>query len=303
MIANAAGAAVRTRRVGLGVLSCLGWGAARLFGVVLLELAVVGLVAGLLGTALALAIGATGVLGALPISPQRALLAVPPAVLLSMLAGLVPALRAARATPMDAVRPLVRLPRASGRVGRTQTVSRLAWVGLGRTPGRTALAAVSLAVGIAALTVLLTIQRVFHGLVVGTLLGDAVALQFRRPDIVALVAILILGAAAVADVLYLSVREQAGEFAVLRSGGWPESALARLVTVQGVGIGLLGSLAGGAVGVLAVLGLLGSVPIAVLGPVGIAVPCGLILASIASLVPALLVRRLPTARLLAEENT
>ena len=240
---------------------------------------------------------------AIPISPQRALLAVPPAVLLSMLAGLVPALRAARATPMDAVRPLVRLPRASGRVGRTQTVSRLAWVGLGRTPGRTALAAVSLAVGIAALTVLLTIQRVFHGLVVGTLLGDAVALQVRRPDIVALVAILILGAAAVADVLYLSVREQAGEFAVLRSGGWPESALARLVTVQGVGIGLLGSLAGGAVGVLAVLGLLGSVPIAVLGPVGIAVPCGLILASIASLVPALLVRRLPTARLLAEENT
>ncbi|MEV4082669.1 FtsX-like permease family protein, partial [Nonomuraea fuscirosea] len=45
-VLNAASAVVRTRRTELGVLSCLGWSRRRLFGVVLSEVGVVGLVAG-----------------------------------------------------------------------------------------------------------------------------------------------------------------------------------------------------------------------------------------------------------------
>ncbi len=295
VVANAASAAVRTRRLGLGVLSCLGWNAGRLFGVILSELATIGLAAGLLGAGLAIAVGAA--LG-LVVTPGRALLTVPPAVLLAVLAGLVPAVRAARSSPMDAVRPVVRVPRRARSAG---TVVQLALQGLARTPGRTALAAISLAIGITALTVLLTVQQVFRGLVVGSLLGDAVALQVRLPDVVALVAIMVLGMAAVADVLYLTIREQAGEFAVLRSTGWTESSLALLVAIQGLGIGLIGSLLGGLIGVLAVVALVGSAPVAILGPVGIAVAGGLVLSAAAAVIPTLLVRRLPTAALLAEE--
>ncbi len=295
VVSNAASASVRTRRVGLGVLSCLGWNRARLFGVVMVELAVVGLVAGLVGAGLAIGVGATT---GLPVTPRRALLAVPPAVLLAVLAGLAPALRAARATPMDAVRPLVRPPR---RGRRTVSVTDLALHELSRTPGRTALAAVSLAVGVAALTVVLAVQQVFRGLVVGSLLGDAVALQVRAPDVVALGTILLLGLVAVGDVLYLSLREQAPQLAVLRATGWSEAALARLVVVQGLGIGVLGSVLGVAAGLLAVAGLTGGVPGAIVGPVGLSVAAGCVVAALAALVPGLLVRRLPTTTLLAED--
>jgi len=51
---------------------------------------------------------------------------------------------------------------------------------LRRTPGRTVLGMLALGTGVAGLTVLAVIQRAFHGVAVGTLLGDAVTLQVRR---------------------------------------------------------------------------------------------------------------------------
>lgn len=295
VVGNAAGAAVRTRRVGLGILSCLGWGGARLFGVVLAELSVIGLVAGLLGTAGALLIASvTG----LHLSPTRAVWAVPAAVLLAASAGLLPAFRAARAAPMDAVRPVVADPRRARPVS---SVGGMALQTLLQVPGRAMLAAVSLGIGVAAMTVLLAVQQAFRGIVVGSLLGDAVALQVRAPDIVALVAILLLGAAGVADVLYLSVREQAGEFAVLRTTGWTDAVLARLVIVQGLAVGVLGGLVGILAGCGAIAGLVGWLPSGVVISALIAAAIGVVLAVLASLIPAVGVHRLPTAALLAEE--
>lgn len=295
VVGNAAGAAVRTRRTELGVLSGLGWSGGRLFGVILIELVLIGLVAGAVGGGVALGFGRfTG----LDIDVGRAALAVPVAVGLAALAGLEPAFRAARATPVDAVRPLVWAPR---RVRPVRSVLGMAGASLRRTPGRTLMAAASLGIAVAAATVLLAVQQQFRGTVIGTLLGDAVTVQVRTPDLVALAAIGLLGAYAVADVLYLAVREQAVELAVLQGSGWGGGALSRLVLSQGVGIGVLGSLLGAGVGVGLITNFAETWDPGLLRTAAYAAAAGLLAAGLAAIVPALLVRRLPVAALVAED--
>ena len=88
---------------------------------------------------------------------------------------------------------------------------------------------------------LVAITGSFHGAVVGTLLGDAVTLQVRGVDYFAVAATIALGGLATADVLYLNVRERAGEFAALRAIGWTEGALDRLVSWEGLVIGVTGA--------------------------------------------------------------
>lgn len=58
------------------------------------------------------------------------------------------------------------------------------------------------------------ISTAFEGEVAGSLLGDAVSVQVRSSDYAAAAVAALLGAAAVADVLYLNVRERAAEYAL-----------------------------------------------------------------------------------------
>lgn len=296
VVGNAASAAVRTRRSELGVLATMGWRSWRLFAMVLGELAVVGAAAGAIGTALAVPVSKTL---DFQVSGERALLALPAAVLLALLAGTIPALRASRSAPMDAIRPQVRQPR------RPRPVRRMPGMvvsGVSRTPGRALLGAAALAVGVAALVVLVSLQRTFNGSVAGTLLGDALALEVRGADVVALAAIGVLAATGVADVLYLSVREQESELATLKATGWTNGALSRLVIGQGLVIGLVGSAIGGLFGGLAIGQFAGRLDQSLLEPVAIAAAAGIAVAVLASVVPSLLVRRLPTAALLSREE-
>jgi putative ABC transport system permease protein len=292
---NATSAAVRTRSTELGILACTGWPARRLFAYLLAEIGMLGLAAGVLGAAVALPVGA--VLD-LPVTGARAAIAVPAATALALLAGIAPARRASRSDPMSAVRH-VALDAGSARAVRT--VAGLAMTNLIRVPGRTALGALSLGVGIFALTVLLAVTFAFRGAVVGTVLGDAVAVQVRAADYVAVVAALALSTLAVGDVLYLNLRERSAEIATLRATGWREGQLLRLVTLEGAGIGALGGLAGAALGFVAA-GIFGGQWTATMGLVAAAAAAlALGLAVVASLPPAARLRRLPTAMLLAEE--
>ena len=212
-VANGTSAAVRTRRTELGVLACLGWSRPRLYTAVLSEVLLVGAVAGTAGSLIAVPLGR---ILSLQVSVARAGLAVPAAVLLALLAGAVPAWRASRADPGAAVRPAVR----TARRGRSpRSVTGLALTNILRTPGRSALAATSLAIGAGALTLLVGITLAFRGVVVGSLLGDAIAVQVRGVDYIAVAATVALGVLAVADVLFLNLRERAAELATLRATG------------------------------------------------------------------------------------
>jgi putative ABC transport system permease protein len=294
-VANATSAAVRSRRTELGVLASLGWPTGRLFAVVLAEVGAIGVAAGVAGCLLALPLAALVGVNA---SLARAALAVPAAVVLALLAALTPALRAARAQPVAAVRPAVLEAR---RAWRPSGLGRLALVNLLRTPGRTALGALSLTIGVCALTLLLAATFAFHDVLVGTLLGDAVAVQVRGTDYVAVIATVGLGIAAVVDVLFLGVRERASELATLSATGWDDRSLGRLVALEGLWIGMLGATAGALLGLAGAALFAGKLPAELLVTSLAAAAAGALLAALAALLPAAWLRRLPAVELLAQE--
>jgi len=294
-VANSASAAVRGRRRELGVLACLGWTRPRLFAAVLGEVAGLGLAAGILGAAAALPL--TSALG-LRASPGRAALAVPVAVLVALVAGALPAWHAARAEPLASVRPPVLAVR---RARQPAGITGLAVVNVLRTPGRAALGALSLAVGVTALTILAAVTFAFRGVIVGSLLGNAIALQVRGVDYVAGIAMVALGVLAVADVVILNIRERAAELATMRAVGWPESALGRLVITEGVIIGMAGALTGAVVGMIAAAEFAGQLSTRLYLVAATAIIAGALVAAVAALVPARALRHLPAAHLLAEE--
>ena len=294
VVSNATSAAVRARRTELAVLSCLGWQPGRLYRTVLFEVAAIGLAAGITGAVIAVPVGA--LLGN-HVSGGRAALAIPAAVLLAALAGLVPAWRASRVDPIAAVHEPVRQPR--GRL-RIRGIGSLAVVSLLRTPGRLLVGMSALALGVAALTLLLGIKAAFHGSVVGTLLGNAVDVQVRGADLVAATAMILLGLAAIADILYLDIREQAARYAALQAAGWSDAAVGRLVVSQAALIAVAGSVPGGVIGVL----LTDTIARQQLSNwlVALVIGIGAVLATmLISLIPAAALRRLPTARLLSVE--
>lgn len=294
-LGNAVSAAVRDRRPELAVLACLGWSAQRIAALVLGEVAALGLAAGLL--ALGLAFPLAIALG-IEIGWHQAALAVPVALLLALVAGLVPALRAAGAHPAAALRPLVAPARW---VRRPRSLFGMALVNVVRTPGRTLLGAGALAIGLTALTLVSAAAYAFRGAIVGSLLGDTVSLNVRGADTLAAVVTVLLGAGAVADVLYLNVRDRAAELSTLRALGWTDTALSRLVGYEGLLIGALGAVAGAGLGLAGAAWLVGGLPAALILVAAVVAFGGVLLTCLAALVPAALLRRLPTARLLAEE--
>ncbi|WP_027344626.1 ABC transporter permease [Hamadaea tsunoensis] len=294
-VGNATSAAVRTRRTELGVLSCLGWPARRLFGLVLGEAAAVGLAAGVLGTGAAF--GLAPPLG-VPIQHRVALLAVPAAVGLALLAGLGPAVRATRATPAAALRPAVTARRHGVAL---RGVFGLAVRNVARTPGRSVLGALSLTVGMTAVVLLAVIDVAFQGGITGSLLGNAVTVQAAPADYLAAAITALLGAVSVADVLYVNVRERSAEYALLRATGWADRPLARLVAYEAALIASAGAVAGGvlALGLTALLA-----PQLTRDAYAVAAACaagGVVLALLASAVPMRMIRSIPAARLLAED--
>jgi putative ABC transport system permease protein len=182
-----------------------------------------------------------------------------------------------------------------------RSVAGLATTNLLRVPGRTLLGAVSLGVGIFALTLLVAVAVTFHGAVVGTVLGDAVTVQVRSADYVAVAATLLLGALACADVLYLNLRDRSAEIATLRATGWRERQLTRLIALEGAGLGALGGIGGAALGLLAGAVFAGQLTTTMALTAGGAAVLGIAIAALASIPPTAGLRHLPTAMLLAEE--
>ncbi|MFU8876470.1 FtsX-like permease family protein, partial [Micromonospora sp. SL4-19] len=137
--------------------------------------------------------------------------------------------------------------------------------------------------------------------IIGSLLGDTISLNVRSADTLAAIATVLLGAAAVADVLYLNIRDRAAELATLRATGWTDTALSRLVGYEGLLLGALGSLTGAGLGLGGAAWLVGELPTTLALVAAVVALAGIVVTCLAALVPAALLRRLPIARLLAEE--
>ena len=293
-LANGAYASVRSRRTELGVLACLGWGRSALFRLVLGELALVGLATGVIGAALAeiLALALR-----LDLPWWHALLVVPIALGLACVAGLAPAYAATRGRPLDAV---YSVPGGGGHHRPVHHVSGIARANILRRPARLISGALGLFIGVAAFAVLLAVQLAFQGQVVGTALGDVVSVQVRSVDIIAAVLALLLGALSVADVLAVNLRDRAGEQAVLAATGWRPATLFRLAFTEGIVVGIVGAIAGGAVG-LGVAAILTGSALAVTPSSVLAAAIGLFLVGAVLMVPAWQASQTAPAAALAED--
>jgi ABC-type antimicrobial peptide transport system permease subunit len=294
-LGNGALASVHARRAEIGTLLTLGWSRAAIFSAVLTELAIIGLAAGAVGSGLAAALAATL---DLHVSLVSTLLVLPIAVGLAVAAGTLPAWLAARGRPLDALRPAVTARRRARSVRRLGT---LAVANLTRVPARTLLGASGLALGVAALSVLFAIERAFQGTLVGTVLGSALSVQVHGADFAAVALTITLAALSVADVLYLNLRERAAEIVTLKTIGWAGRHITTSILLEGLGLGLIGSLTGGLLGLLIGAAIL-SVPI---GPVALACLAaaagGTAAALLASILPLTQLARLTAPAVLASE--
>jgi ABC-type lipoprotein release transport system permease subunit len=295
-LANASFASVRVRRKEIGTLLCLGWSKKDISRVILVELAVIGLVAGVVGSAVAWALAK-----AIDIDLELwKVLAIPPiSILLTVLAGILPARRTAAITPMDAVSPPVV---ERGRTRRVRGPATMALANLARIPSRTLVAAFGLFIGVAALSILVAVNAAFEDALVGTLLGRAISLEVRPVDFLSVALVIALAGLSVADVLYLNIRERAAELVTLRTSGWRRRDEISLVAFEALGIGGLGSVAGAALGMLvsgSVVRGVGIGPVVQGGATGIAV--GVLAALLASIVPAIRLGGLTPSVVLSEE--
>lgn len=294
-VANAAAAAVRARRGELAVLAALGWSSRSRLAVIIGELAVIGLVGGITGMLLAAAV--VTAFGD-HIDWATSALAIPAALGLTAVAGVLPAARAAITRPVDAIRPPVL---EAARAHHVRSILGLSLVNVLRVPGRTLLGALSMAIGVAALTVLVAVATTFKNLVVGTLLGTAVSVQVAPSDYAAAAVIIVLAAAAIGDIIYLNQRDRAGELATLNATGWSRGALSRLTTGEGLWMSLLGSLGGGALGLVITGKLAGTIPSQLVLTAAAAATAGLVAGLLASAGSTLWLLRLPTVTLLSTE--
>jgi hypothetical protein len=293
-LALIASATVVARRQEFAILACLGWSARRTGAMLGAELVLVGMAAGVLGAVVAWPLARV-----LDITATwwQVALAVPLGALLAVLPGLAAANAAGRTAPMAAFAPRDLVQRRS-RFRLTHAPS-FGLLMMSRRPGRAVLSSASVALAVASTTFLLAIVRSFHGVVVGSLLGDAVALQVRGPDLAAAVVLCCLGVTAVLTMMALSVAEDGPVFAALTAVGWRDRALTSAVITQGALVGVAGSLVGGAVAVASTALVAGRLSWELAATAGAVATVATLVCACAGLPSALALRRLPLARILA----
>ncbi len=289
-------ASVRGRRGEIGTLRAVGWGRRQVFTFTLGEVAMLGLLAGVVGALLSVVLI---VLLGLNVALWRSLIELPVAIILALLAGLVPAALAARTQPTEAFAGSVRAPRRGGR--RIRSLAALAVTGLTRVPGRCVLAGAGLAFGVAGLGVLLAAHASF-----GTAIGDSelaglVTATTRSTDIVSAVLTVALSAAGLADVTYLNLRERSAELAALAASGWSRGQVGRLLGYEALLTAAAGSLVGGAAG-LAAAGTAFGITAGVIAGVVAAILGGVLVSVIACAVVLVVTARRPIATVLAADE-
>jgi ABC-type lipoprotein release transport system permease subunit len=120
----------------------------------------------------------------------------------------------------------------------------LALLNLWRVRTRAVVAGSGLMLGACALTILLAVQYSFHGVLAGTLLGDAIAFQIGGFDYLAAGLVVALAAVSIADVVYLNVRERQAELVTLRTLGWNERHLVWLICAEALALAAAATLLG-----------------------------------------------------------
>ncbi len=249
-ILNTALMSVLGRRREVALQKALGWRSSTVFRSLLVDAALVGLAAGVLG--LLLAVGVAALLG-LRLPLANAALILPVGLGLCLVGTVVPALLAARTPPATMLQrgEVTGGALPPGRPGLGTYVLRGLWRRRAR-PGL-ALAAVAVAAGLVTLFGVATLGT--RGYLSGTLLGEYLLLHIEGYHYGMAGVVLGVAALAVADALIDEVLARRREIGVLKAVGWRDRQVAGLFVREGLLLGLAGGVLGWLVG-LAAYGLL-----------------------------------------------
>ena len=251
-VAQGSFTSVRSRQKELATLLALGWGRGHSFIAVMTEVLVVGVVGGIFGTGMAWGLATAFDMS---VSSSRVALALPVGLAVAVLAGLLPAWRAARTAPIEALRSPVAV---THRTRQVRTRWRLAVANVVRSRGPSVLGIGAMGLAVAALTVLLTVMMTFRGAVTGSLLGTVVNADVQPVDFLAVGICLFLGSATLVDLLVMNQRERTAENATLVATGWSAKELALVMIYEGLITAVLGALLGVLIGAGVSIALVGS---------------------------------------------
>lgn len=240
VVFDATFATVRARRREIGIVSALGWRGRDIARGLLSPILAVSALAGGIGTLAALAIHRAL---ELPGNGDSAIVALPAAVAVALLASLGPVIAAARTVPVSAMKP-VASTRSARRGPRVVGVATLAWRSVVTSPGRAMAGILGSATATAVIAVTRMIQTQFHNRAVGTVLGDAITVQVRTPDLAAAALTALLAAIGIYHVTATEARERRMEIGTLLAQGWQPATVRRLILTQAIAIWLLGALLG-----------------------------------------------------------
>jgi hypothetical protein len=288
LVGQTAYTGVRQRRRQLAMLHALGWPLWRVALLIELEAVLIGLVAGVVAPAIGYLLLQEAHLGIAPASP---LLAAPIAVLIALITAGVPAFLAARSRPVVGMSERGRVRASRPLAGAASAGARNllnAW-------GPEAAAAVGgLWLGASLVGALVLVTLGFRSQLDASILGATLA-EHVAPYHYALIGITaVIGLLGALEVLTLSYLERRPQLAVLRSLGWPRSAVASLVGGEGAVVGIAAS----ALAVLTVIamGLALSAPAGPLVYAAVAAAAtGVLLAAVSLLVPAIMAYAIPVA--------
>lgn len=250
-ILNTTLTSVLSRHRETALQKALGWRSSTVFGLTLVEVGVVGLVAGGLGVLLARGLAACL---SLSLPPEQALLILPLGIGLCLLGGLVPAWRAAR------VPPAVLLQRGEVSPDRRPLPGRLSLLTYGlrsllRRRTRVVLMILTMTLATALLTVFLVASLELRGYLSATILGEYLVLRIKGHHYLMAGVCLLVAGLTTTDALLVSALERRREIGVLKAVGWRDRQVAGLFVREGLLLGLAGGVLGWLVG-LAVYGLL-----------------------------------------------
>ena len=273
------------------MLKALGWRSSTVSQMALLEMGLLGAVAGGIGAVLAWGI-AQGLRLELPVG--RAALIVPLGVALCLLGGLIPAMIAARIPPAVTLRE-GELHQGKRPYGLRFSMMRYSLHTIMRRRPRTLLVMATMALSGALLTTFLAAALNLRGYLSGTLLGEYLLVRIESHHYLMASVSLLVAATTVADALLVSALERRREIGVLKAIGWRSSDVFVLFLTEGGLMSLSGGVAGVLMGSSSMLALTRSAP----GDLGIAYLLGLIVPVAAGLLaaipPGIMASRIPVA--------
>ncbi len=272
----------------IALQKALGWRSSAVFGMVVSEGILTGLIAGLLGSGLGLLLSA--VLD-LEMPLQKAFWILPLGLALCTLSSLLPAVLAARTMPAQTL-ARGEIAASSVRLSRLSIPAYALRQALQRRI-RASLAILTMAISAALITLFLGIILYMRGYLTDTLLGETILVHIGPLHLLMAGISFLVAGFATADVLLMAVIERRREIGILKAIGWRDRKVFNLFVMEAVGLAGIAGLIGWGIGCVSFWYLYRTLPLAGMGLLLPALLIPVLVSALAAFYPARQAAQIP----------